>query len=929
MPYYKINTISKTRENARKIFVVDTSGSMDQNSYLINFQINELAEKGDVALLFSDQVTRVVFDGKNTLQESHIDHSSTDISKAIFALINELNNIKMGEQIKVIFISDGTDSDKIRFNNNWSKFETNFKNSNNLDIDFICIGVSTDYPANDADRLRKIFHTGGHHVQPLYRVLNSSEWEETFNTISNLVVKTRTFNFKSPISLGPWDSTTTTFTVKENKWFYTTASLEEIENELVSASTPKLLNVKISTLSKDDINEIAFQWKNVVQSIANSDLSAAEIKTFASGTKAELANLIASFRDSENAVTKKSVYDRVKAKNNSITDIISEITKISQGTFLKDLTNEEKAKRLAIGTQSGKHDLRITSKFGQLSPDDFKKYKQEFIFLIKEFQILPEYETALPESSISLQSLYEVFRQPDLVSALEAIENQYDFAELFPLVGRSINIVDNNASLIESHVVNVDNIGKTCQFIDSVSLQTQQDVAANEKFNSVLFTITEKDKPLFPLISSKMFSFLFTFATLKKVDVIDPEAHVALLINTWCWLTSQESSSFNTNILKEIETTFDLLYAHKYRGFVESLKNEGNFNVLVTASPKIETKCQSLVKFLFYFCRYKQELSEPRRQELAQHFVVELFSRKLHGDVKVVDVFRLVDTNIHTIDQGFVDKIKYDQYTLDLFKTDLKELITKHVVGLNCVKPEIRISSKFLNTYPVGGSTGTITPELLQAIEKEMGVKFDLKSKIDELHHAISYRNSYECQNSKIVAAQDQIVSELVKIDANNIVLNYFSLHYPEYEKIYIDKFFDSHYTNCDAIIPVNTETLNALLKEIGSDKSASDYEIKETGLLKDACMCKNCPEYLKINSMFNCHLLPVKKREAFSDAFHVTIYNMWDKPAQDILNAVKNQNFVNKESQSIPYVHNSEFDAQHLREIEIVKARYKLLKGF
>ena len=142
-------------------------------------------------------------------------------------------------------------------------------------------------------------------------------------------------------------------------------------------------------------------------------------------------------------VEKRSFHDRIlllKSKENfsQIYDIIKEIKGLTEENVLGKLSEQDAAKRLAIGTQIGKFHNKAL-KFKGYSVENFDKDKEELVKVLSANKI--EYSEFQEASVISLQNQKEVLSETDLFDGLKLCTSQYDLVENMPLIGHSIHVI--------------------------------------------------------------------------------------------------------------------------------------------------------------------------------------------------------------------------------------------------------------------------------------------------------------------------------------------------------------------------------------------------------------------------------------------------------------------------------------------------------
>ena len=208
-----------------------------------------------------------------------------------------------------------------------------------------------------------------------------------------------------------------------------------------------------------------------------------------------------------------TVMDRIKNKQSrgdlsEIQIFITETKQLRDGVTLKELSQEEAAKRLAIGTQQGKYHNKALQMKG-IEDKDFVEFKEKFKKIYTETRKNLKETTSQEPSFYSMQTQKDVLLEDDIIEAISSC-NQYEFVENFPLVGLSINLKRTSGSMINPFLLNVVSFAKINKVCDTVSLLTannEMEISIgndeDEKINAVLPLFDmELDKDIKPIIKN-------------------------------------------------------------------------------------------------------------------------------------------------------------------------------------------------------------------------------------------------------------------------------------------------------------------------------------------------------------------------------------------------------------------------------------------
>jgi len=272
----------------------------------------------------------------------------------------------------------------------------------------------------------------------------------------------------SKVKLFPWD-TENAKEVYEGGFVISDSDEVTVNNQVVKLKHASKLNIH-------EIKELFRSWTQDLQlkSIKTSVRDQAKICVEEMETMFKLftEELKSGQEGNKKVIT---VMDRIKNKQSrgdlsEIQIFITETKQLRDGVTLKELSQEEAAKRLAIGTQQGKYHNKAIQKKG-IEDKDFVEFKEKFKKIYTETRKNLKETTSQEPSFYSMQTQKDVLLEDDIIEAISSC-NQYEFVENFPLVGLSINLKRTSGSMINPFLLNVVSFAKINKVCDTVSLLT-------------------------------------------------------------------------------------------------------------------------------------------------------------------------------------------------------------------------------------------------------------------------------------------------------------------------------------------------------------------------------------------------------------------------------------------------------------------------
>lgn len=176
----ELGIIKDKQEEAPKkepwmIAIIDSSGSMKSCWKHVAKNYNQLIEGMSSDKVFTFCFSHDIYDEpSNRLTYSIKDYGGgmTDIYLAMEELEFKLKKIPKGEEVNVIFVSDGNDTcndDKIE------AMLDSLKGANDWKISFMCVGVKSGFPTFLSLSLREKYHRGDSTIPSIFLIEYTSD----------------------------------------------------------------------------------------------------------------------------------------------------------------------------------------------------------------------------------------------------------------------------------------------------------------------------------------------------------------------------------------------------------------------------------------------------------------------------------------------------------------------------------------------------------------------------------------------------------------------------------------------------------------------------------------------------------------------------------------------------------------------------------
>lgn len=932
MKVFRIPKVSGGKPTNHKIVgIIDASGSMSSHWAHVAKFWNEYIPADNALTITFDTKTRIC--ESNRLETNINKHGGggTNITEAFKVFEEKLGTFKKDTSITVIFISDGQD-------NNLHTLEQRCQalkgNQFGFYINFLCLGVESGFPTFLSMKLREKYHSGDVTIPAIFLIEYSSEkaFFNKFESMKPYFNSAVSVTVEPPVIQYPWEKPKNN--LYEGVWICTDSSMLEIEGNIYD-------------LSKDAINlegvvEIFKGWTQVIH--LESLKPGAKVKNIAIETKAWMEKILDQVKKERgiDILNSKEVDDapegltfHQRALRNLVKHTLSraawfyeEIKLLAEGKSPKELSEYDAAKRIGIGTIVGKYHQKALALKG-ITVDEFKKLRDEFASIYKEITIKPN--SNQEGSVITLQNQKEVLLEKDFLDGLSYCNSQFDLVEAFPLIGMAIKIKRFNGSMLNPWLTKVRFIAKHHKSVDTISiiknnnnLELKTGENSVETINAVLPLFDNEDADLAPLLQTRLYHLMMTFNVMQNVDTLYEDAYLALLSNTLLYLLKEPDTEWKRGILDLIDKTVRIVYYDhpdfkKYREEIlkdpingisndEEQKKYGSIDLskailhtFMLWRDKLidEKRTQHLIDCIIGF--YFYNLVKNNDFELAKYFKCKIQSQageqamntvrnnfkncKTLGDLRR-EVYAAFDKLMTGSEQyEFVWDVS-DLYKLDTkVRVDLFEQLSEMLIG-KAPNKDVYIAN-IARAY----SSGTYA----QMMSDEM-----MKKDLNELTGSLGKKLTIDTQKGgvKQLPACKSAVFTLTKEFQEWFKKIHFEIM--PISKAELKKYCE------DNKIPLNTYT-----------------HLPDSYLLKNACLAKDCPHYMKVNNRLHHHM--DVWNQGLPPAFHRTVKANYKKDTKEIYQLFMSGACIKKNKQNFEYkVEKYErSEAEVLAYIEKLKEAY------
>ena len=815
--------------------IIDASGSMEDCwPWVVSFWNKSIPKDHCITITF-DKLPHLANDNKLTDDILAHGGGSTKIPEAFQFFETQIEKIPKDATINVVFVSDGDDDNMKTVEERCGAM---LKGAKDRRVNFICLGIQSGFPTFLAMKLRQIYHTGDKNIPAVFLIEFPSEkaFFNKFETMNQYFSNTGTYDITPKVRLYPWGEEVDE--VYENSWVLSKEPCVIINDEKLA--------VDENGLGIEEIVDLFRGWVQQLQLISLTDVE--KSKDFSKMCLEEMSIHIEKFKAKTGLDLKAADQDiacgtfsqRVMknlVKNMGIRVLwyLNEVEALSKGINPQALNEFDAAKRIGIGTITGKYHQKALALKG-ITVQNFKEMCEEFKVILGNTKLNPDIESMQEKSVMTLQNQKEAFLDKDFVKGLDMCNSQYDLVASFPVVGYAIKIKRYDGSMMNPWLIEMRFIAKTHKAIDMTSLVQNKmriDLKVGDKqeeINAVLPLFDKGDEDMANLINSRLYRLLLTFNMVLNVDTYYDEAYLALLANACVFMFNSEESQWRAQILNQIFETMQITF----------MKNEEYLQYYkLFASEKFErvyAKSHDLSKpflTLFMLC-YEKKLSTKEIEARFDSLIIELFHRFFESSQLNYAKFLNFKLDFKAIEEEILKKFPEYLSISDMkhdFKNRVKETATKCVDSSEMTFSQLYSDKNKFKLYTFESFQSLFLNKKYQAPEysrfachahKNMGGL----SRFEPIPNEIdikAYNSSF--LNPKTIGKLSNYTQSMTKMTN-------------EYQKF----FAEIHWN----IRPFTHKELMELCAQKGL--KIEEFKFRPTSyLFRNACMAEKCHHFLKV----------------------------------------------------------------------------------
>ena len=919
-------------KNIHNILLCDSSGSMSSYWAKVAQGWNNLVEKldGSVSLiLFSDNAFR--YAGK-TLPLHMPQSGGTNIIAGLIELEKEIKKYKKYDLIRVYFVTDGEDSNRITFQ---SRFDTTMnkyhKPTNN--VEFYVLGLTGNFPVFISQSIRAKVHTGRATIPNLFWSQSCTEAEitEEFTNISKLNKTISKIQLPVNGLSNPFGTPSNTFYTGD--WVLIPKSSNEVPNWFECDGNVHQLDIN-SNPTFDNLLELFAQWVGMLQTTSiklSPDTNT--IKIYAEKTKAKMEQM---YQDYINSIpilngmitfTERVAKKQIKTKTYQYQAYLKIVYDLASGIKLQFMDNVELAKQLK-GVYVGKYSQKAFE-LRSHTDEDFESDKLAFIKVLETTLPLINHIESDEHCVITLDNTLNIIRSEGFIDTLKNTTSKIDFLQNIGVTGNGVLINITDAATINPWVTQIKDVGKHCAILSTTAVE---DLIDNPPSNANL-TQYEKDScvvaiqtgggdmekincviPLFekkvadamaPIIRSRLFQLICTYSIQKSPFTLNHNAHLGALSGLLGHLLTQPKSEWREQTVNKIRHTASVyLNREGLQKFIEKLWSEPA-RAVVTEIPDEEIKCESITKLLLMILVSAKDKSQEQIAEVMCHVWKEYIGRIIGNKNQVAEWFDLVNPELLSdqIDWPDFDSIYEHGYTV----TETKKKIEKKLRTLKFAHPDglkVKLDTEKLKGEFNGGSVGNLTWKGLKVFTNSIGYDITDENIFQYVVHGLRHSGSADRMNPVDLYqdSKEWVCNELIGLRVGKIREQVIT----DYKTKASEKYFESFAHEHQTILPMSREAIILKAVEMGINVNEATFDSVYTfnpdnKLLANACMGKDCPYYLHSRKDFPSHVERMKANPDFIHSFHRTVYRCKNKPINKIIEDLATGKYRPGQYQHVP----------------------------
>src|SRR3990167_2691535 len=834
--------------------LLDSSGSMGSHWKFMADNYNQLMDEVDM-----DKVTTICFDDKVHEEpkkkiEDKINRyggGSTNLLLAFQEFERRLEKVPHGDEVKVIFLSDGQD------NCNGGKLQEKLKTLKGgagRKITFMCLGVQSGFPTFISMYLREIYHTGDATCPSIFLIEYSSDkaFFNKFQSIRPFIATKAEIKVDPEQFLFPWEAVSPT--IAEGKWIMS-------QDKAITLNGSTTIQYDDKLFSIEAVIEIFRSWTQKLQlDSINKKITPEKTKEFAESTYNLMMDVIDDIRKSKGLKLISTPDDlkssasedfntkvlnlQIKRTGARIQAYLQSMKELKEGLNLQALSEFEAAKIIGLGTIVGKHQQRALA-MTNITRERFRQLVADFAAVLSATTLNDQ--TDFQPADGSGMTPIKLFKDKSLREGLEKIDSPLSFLELFPLQGIPVKLKRNDGCATNPYLVEVKEYSIVTKSVDAQAFDLAMHKAVLKEngveveYQGFIPLFGPQDQQLAPLFDTDLIKYALTYNALFEIDTIHPQSYLSLLASLF-EVAFKKNDEYANQIIEKIYWSLKILPADAgFKQIIEAFKT-GNGKALA------EIKSQSLFYLAVYYL-HREINNKEECEEYVEKLWINYFSKKL--ETKKIPDFVSTEQE-DNIKESL--KAKYSAeyimktfYTGNAIKTHLKTQLEKEIKGNESIGTSAKVLLKqSIYTADTNENLGFETTKRLS--ELVSGIVLKDSDILNYLAHYVKH-TSGEARLSNLLStdadasAQSLAKEFLTKDDASMKLIkrnNYQLLD--ELSHTYYNEFKKLHWDT----VPLKKAELEKICAEKKIDIATLGFN-ESTGLCSNCCVSKTCPWFLYI----------------------------------------------------------------------------------
>lgn len=262
------------------------------------------------------------------------------------------------------------------------------------DITMLTLGIQSGFPTKIAMEIRQLYHTGDQKIPAIYLIEYASEkaFFNKFQTMSNCFRVANTvkcINGKGGIKEYPWEHQVVP-ELKEGQWIMVHKDIKRLDLLYNDTEKQQFMMKPFRTFNLDEVVDVFRGWVQKIQLLSMDSKKMGQTSEIAAYTCQLMQQYTVRYEKehklfilSDRPLGLKETFKEracslaVKNIGSRIKWFIDELNIIAKGIGIGQLNQYEAAKRIGIGTITGKYHQKALALKG-ITAKDFEVIKQEF-----------------------------------------------------------------------------------------------------------------------------------------------------------------------------------------------------------------------------------------------------------------------------------------------------------------------------------------------------------------------------------------------------------------------------------------------------------------------------------------------------------------------------------------------------------------------